>query len=148
LVGGAYFQGWVKPFLFPLLTLFISDVIVSFTIFAEFRVGILYSGWCWTYAAFALMVVAAKLLLKQVTIMNIVVGIFAITLIHWLVSNFGMCIQENRFSTSLYAEKLMTSLSLELRLLAGTVIFCVILFGGFALLTRRFPALRLDFQRS
>jgi hypothetical protein len=145
--GGAYFSGWLKPFLLPLLTLFISDVIVSFTLFAEFRVGLLYAGWFWTYAAFALMVVAAKLLMKYVTITNIVWAIFAITVIHWLVSNFGMCIQENRFSTALYAEKLRTSFSLELRLLAGTAVFSVILFGGFALLTRKFPALRFNVGR-
>ena len=145
--GGAYFSGWLKPFLLPLLTLFISDVIVSFTLFAEFRVGLLYAGWFWTYAAFALMVVAAKLLMKYVTITNIVWAIFAITVIHWLVSNFGMCIQENRFSTALYAEKLTTSFSLELRLLAGTAVFSVILFGGFALLTRKFPALRFNVGR-
>ena len=33
LFGGAYFNGHVKPYLFPLLTLFISDVVLSFTLF-------------------------------------------------------------------------------------------------------------------
>src|ERR1700754_3635787 len=55
LFGGAYFKGNVKPLLFPLLTLFLSDVVLAFTILSEHRVGLLYTGWVWTYGAFALM---------------------------------------------------------------------------------------------
>ena len=41
LFGGAYFTGKVKPFIFPLLALFMSDVILSYTIFSQFRQGLL-----------------------------------------------------------------------------------------------------------
>src|SRR5689334_19057918 len=54
LFGGAYFSGKGKAFGFPLLTLFISDLFLSFTLFNEFRSGLLYGGWYWTYGAFAL----------------------------------------------------------------------------------------------
>src|SRR5688500_12683869 len=54
LFGGAYFEGRVQPYLFPLLALFISDVVLCFTVYAGFREGLLYPGWYWVYAAFAL----------------------------------------------------------------------------------------------
>src|ERR1700730_850163 len=87
LFGGAYFKGKMKPFLFPLLTLFISDVILSFTVYSSFRTGLLYAGWYWTYAAFGLMALAGKMLIKEVNMKSVLVSILAITLIHWLVSD-------------------------------------------------------------
>src|ERR1044072_7516480 len=82
LFGGAYFSGNVKPFAFPLLTLFISDVVLSFTIMSEYRVGLLYTGWFWTYGAFALMTVAGKLIIRDITIKNIVIAVIVATCIH------------------------------------------------------------------
>src|SRR5689334_22653390 len=91
LFGGSYFRGYVKPLAFPLLTLFISDVILSFTILSQspFRSGLLYVGWFWTYAAFALIAIAGKLIIKEVTIKNIAIATVVATLIHWLISDVG-----------------------------------------------------------
>lgn len=143
LFGGAYFKGNVKPFLFPLLTLFISDVIVSFMIFPELRSGLLYTGWYWTYLSFALMVVVAKLILKKVSVLNLVIAAISATLIHWIVSDIGMCVQENHFSLGLYFEKLVKAVPYEIRFLQGTVIYGAILFGIFELLQRKYPSLYL-----
>jgi uncharacterized protein DUF6580 len=148
LFSSAYFKGWLTPFLFPLLTLFVSDVIVSFTVFSEFREGLLYAGWFWTYAAFALIVIGGKLIFNTVNLKNIVIAVICATSLHWLISNFGMCIRENQFSASMYGEKLISSLPYELRFLAGTALFSAILFGGFELLLKRYPALRFNVQKS
>jgi hypothetical protein len=139
LFGSAYFKGWTAPFAFTLLTLFISDVIVSFTVLAEFRVGLLYAGWYWTYAAFALIIVAGKFLLRKIILANIVVGVIAATVIHWLVANLGLCVQENNLSLAMYANKLGTSISYELRFFAGTALYSAVMFGGFALLSKKYP---------
>src|SRR5260221_12198147 len=71
LFGGAYFSNSWKAFGLPLLTLFIGDLILSFTVFREFRTGLLYTGWYWTYGAFALMVLTGKTLIKKVSVINI-----------------------------------------------------------------------------
>jgi hypothetical protein len=144
LFGGAYFKGNIKPFAFPLLTLLISDIIVAFTIFPELRVGILYAGWYWTYLAFVLITLAGKYLIKDIAIKNIVIAVVAATVIHWLVANVGMCVQENQFTASLYWQKLLSSITYELRFMAGTAFYCAIMFGGFELLQRRFPALSIN----
>jgi hypothetical protein len=148
LFGGAYLKGKITPILFPLLTLFISDVIVSFTIFPELRTGLLYAGWFWTYSAFALIALAGKLIIRRVNVKNIVLGVLAATLIHWLVSDIGMCTIENRFSFGLYLQKLGTAISYELKFLAGTAISSAIMFGCFEYLVRKLPSLQFHMQRS
>ncbi len=60
LFGGACFNKSWKAFSFPLLTLLISDLFLSFTVFNQYRTGLLYGGWYWTYGAFALMVLAGS----------------------------------------------------------------------------------------
>jgi hypothetical protein len=143
LFGGAYFNGHVKPYLFPLLTLFISDLVLSFTLFAEFRTGLLYSGWYWTYAAFALMAVAGKLLLKEVTIPKVIIATIVVTLIHWLVSDIGACVVENKLTLAFYINRLVTAIPYELRFLGGTAIYSALMFGVFELAQRKYTRLRL-----
>ncbi len=144
LFGGAYFKGNIKPFLFPLLVLLISDLIVSNTLFLEYSVGLLYSGWYWTYIAFALMALAAKFIIKKVNIKNIVIAVIVATFIHWIVSDIGMCVMENNFTLSLYGQKLITAIPFELRFMTGTAIFSVIMFGIFEFLQRKYPSLQFN----
>lgn len=143
LFGAAYFRGNVKPYLFPLLTLFISDLVLSYTLFAEFRNGsILYAGWHWTYLAFALMTAAGKLILKTVTVPRLVVSIVAATLIHWLISDIGACVAENKFTFAYYTGRLITALPYELRFMGGTAFFSAIMFGIFELVQRKYASLK------
>jgi len=142
LFGGAYFKGNIKPLLFPLLTLFISDVVLSYTKFADIRTGLLYAGWEWTYLAFALMAVAGKLIIKNVNIKNVAIAVVATTLIHWLVSDIGGCLQDNKFSFAVYGERLITAIPYEWRFLGGTAIYSALMFGLFEWLQRRYVALK------
>jgi hypothetical protein len=142
LFGGAYFKGNIKPLLFPLLTLFLSDVVLAFTVLAEHRTGILYAGWVWTYAAFALMAVAGKLIIKDITIKNIAIAVVVATCIHWLVSDLGGCVQENNLSMTVYVQRLMTALPYEWRFLSGTAIYSGLMFGIFEWLHRKYVALK------
>lgn len=142
LFGGAYFTGNIKPFAFPLLTLLISDVVLSFTIMSEFRVGLLYTGWVWTYLAFALMTVAGKLIIRDITVKNIAIAVVVSTLIHWLVSDIGGCLVAEKFSFTLYTQRLIAAIPYEWRFLGGTAIYGAVLFGLFEWLQRRYTSLQ------
>src|SRR4051812_24187621 len=72
LFGGAYFNSNSKAFSFPLLTLLLSDLILSLTVYKSFNAGFLYEGWYLVYFAFALMVLVGKLILKNVTAFTVV----------------------------------------------------------------------------
>jgi hypothetical protein len=142
LFGGAYFRGNVKPYAFPLLTLFISDLVLSFTILAPFRAGLLYSGWFWTYAAFALMTVAGKLIIRNITIKNIAIATVVATLIHWLISDIGACVVENKLTFAFYLQRLVTAIPYEWRFFGGTAIFSAVMFGLFEWLQRKYTSLQ------
>lgn len=144
LFGGAYFSGNIKPFAFPLLTLFISDVVLSFTLFSdsEYRDGLLYNGWVWTYGAFALMTITGKLIIREITIKNIAIAVVVSTLIHWLVSDIGACIVEKEFTFTLYTQRLIAAIPYEWRFLGGTAIYSGILFGLFEWLQTKYTALK------
>ncbi|MEL7145057.1 MAG: DUF6580 family putative transport protein, partial [Bacteroidota bacterium] len=88
LYGGAYFKGGMK-FIFPLVTLWISDLFINrFVYFGEWV--FFYEGFLWTYGAFALMVMVGKYLMKKVNAVNFLVSSLLITLIHWIVTDFGV----------------------------------------------------------
>jgi hypothetical protein len=146
LFGGACFNGYLKPFAFPLITLFISDVILSFTLLSSYRSGLLYQGWYWIYAAFALMTLAGKLIVKHATIKHIFFGIITVVLIHWLISDIGGCLHEKNISSmlSIYGQRLITAIPYELRFLGGTAIYGGIMFGFFEWLQKRYPKLSLQ----
>ncbi|WP_153796398.1 DUF6580 family putative transport protein [Foetidibacter luteolus] len=142
LFGGAYFKGNIKPYAFPLLTLLISDLILSFTIYAPYRTGFLYTGWYWVYAAFALMTVAGKYLIKEVNAKTVLAGVIASVLIHWLVSDIGGCLANEQPSFGVYLQRLAAALPYELRFFAGTSIYSVLMFGLFEWMQRRYPVLQ------
>ena len=144
LFGGAYFNGNVKPYAFPLLTLFISDIIVMNLFFAgsEYRSGLLYSGWVWTYLAFALMAIAGKLIIRDINIKNIAIAVVVSTLIHWLVSDIGGCLAENTLSFTVYQQRLITAIPYELRFLGGTAFFSALLFSAFEILQKKYTVLK------
>ncbi|PWT73159.1 MAG: hypothetical protein C5B59_14045 [Bacteroidetes bacterium] len=143
--GGAYFTGYSKPFVFPLLALFISDVVLSFTVFSSYRLGLLYAGWFWTYAAFALMTLAGKTLVKEVTVQRIALAVVATTLIHWLISDIGGCLMEKNAASilSVYGTRLVAAIPYELKFMTATAFYSAIMFGAFELLQKKFPSLRL-----
>ncbi|PWU04443.1 MAG: hypothetical protein C5B52_01535 [Bacteroidetes bacterium] len=145
LFSGAYFTGNLKPFAFPLLTLFISDLVLSFTVLSPYRIGLLYPGWFWTYSAFALMVVAGKLIINNVTLKNLVLGVIVVTLIHWLVSDIGGCLIDTRGVNkfSIYLERLVSAIPYELRFLGGTAIYSALMFGIFEWMKVRYASLKI-----
>ncbi len=143
--GGACFTGNVKPFAFPLLTLFISDVILSATVFAPYSNGLLYPGWYWTYLAFALMTLAGKWMVKEVKVKNIAAAALVSTVIHWLVSDIGAWQMGTLYPKTFqgYLDALVAAIPYEGRFLAGTAIYSAVMFGTLVWLQKRYPRLRL-----
>jgi len=150
LFGGAYFRGKIKPFVLFLFTLFISDVVLSFTIYSSFRTGLLYTGWYWTYAAFVLMVLTGKVLIKNVNVKNIFLSVIIITIIHWLVSDIGGCLSEKTTAAvlSLYGQRLITAIPYELNFFGGCLIYGALMFGSFEWLQSKYPKINLAHGKS
>lgn len=145
LFGGAYFNNRIKSVLFPILTLWMSDIILNrFVYYNEWR--FFYEGFFWTYGAYALMAVASRFIISKVTVTNIIMASLAATLIHWIGTSPGCFMVENSMYPKTwggYFTSLVAAIPFERNFLIGTLVYGGILFGGFELLQRRYSALRL-----
>jgi len=139
LFGGAYFNTNFKAFGFPLAILLLSDVFIAQTS----GYGFFYPGWYWTYIAFILMVFAAKFLLTKISVPGFITSVFAIVLIHWIVSDISAMYVPGLYEPTLagYWKCLVVAIPHELKFLYGTVIYGGVMFGAFELLKAKYPVL-------
>ena len=149
LFGGAYFKNDVKAFAFPLLSLFLSDFILSSTIFSQYSNGFLYDGWYWVYIAFALMVLVGKVMLKKINVVNFIGSALVVTFIHWIVTDLGVWYHNPMFTQNFagFWHALVLAIPFEGRFIAGTLIYGAIICGAFELLKLRYTVLKLQPQR-
>lgn len=145
LFGGAYFKGNIKPLIFPLMAIFISDVILFATVYKSYGNGFLYSGWYWVYASFVLMVLCSKIIIKKVTMQRVALAIVVSIFIHWVVSDIGEFIGSTTYPQTWagFNACLAAAIPYELRLLTSTIIYSAIMFGAFELMQRRYAALKV-----
>jgi hypothetical protein len=144
LFGGAYFSKSYKAFLFPLLTLWMSDIILNkFVYYGEWR--FFYEGFYWTYGSFVLIAFAGQWIIRKVTVTNVVLASFVAVLIHWIGTSPGcFVIAESMYPKTWagYFTSLVAAIPYEWNFLVGTLAYSGIFFGGFELLQKRFTALR------
>ena len=152
LFAGTYFGDRYKSYLFPLLILLISDVVLMQTIYSEYSSGLLYEGWYWNYAGFAAMVFIAEIFKKKVSFKSVLTISILAGFVHFVLSNFGVWLSGGMdFSTGLpYAKNwsgllncYVAAIPFFKNLLLGNVVFGFLLFGGFELAQKRFISLRI-----
>ncbi len=144
--GAAYFNNNVKSFSFPILTLLFSDILLSLTVYKSYSSGFLYEGWYWVYAAFALMVVAGKLVMKKVNVLSFLAATLITVLIHWIVTDFGIWYGSAFYPQTLagFWTVLAAAIPFEFRFLYGTLGYGAVMFGLFEALKLKFPVLNLS----
>ena len=152
LFGGAYFTGKWKAYAFPLITLLISDLIINLFIF-DGKYGVMYSKWYIIYGIFALIVFFGKILIKEVTIQNIVLASVVAALSHWLIADFTVWIGGGTdLRTMLPLTKNWAGLiqcyaqgfPFMKNFMMGNLVYSGILFGAFQFAEWRYPVLKLQ----
>ena len=108
LFGGAYFKNKFHAFLIPILSLFISDLIINnlflSAYFKEFT--FFYSGFLWQYASFILIILIGIFILKKFNFKKLLITTIGSSLIFFIITNFGVWI-----SGSLYSKDLLGLIS-------------------------------------
>lgn len=149
LFGGCYFTDKWKAYAVPLLTLWLSDLVLGYFIYYHKLVWF-YDGFLWTYAGFALMVMMGAFI-KKVNVKNVVLASVSAALVHLLISNFGVwlnriCITTGQpFTQDIQGLLLCYSLALPymMNMLIGNLVFGGIMFGAFEWAQKRYPQLQL-----
>lgn len=145
LFGGAYFSQRWKAFAFPLLTLFLGDIIIHTVIYNG-----KYMGRPLIYLSFSLMVLIGITLIRKVNVKNVVVSAVVSTLSFWLIADFavwmggGTDIRTQQPLARNFGGLLQCywqGLPYMINFLLGTLFYSAVMFSLFEWMQRRFPAL-------
>jgi hypothetical protein len=148
LFGGAYFTNRWQAIVLPMAAMLLSDTILEITTGYGFHSGMLI-----IYAAFTLVAVLGMNVLKKVNPVRVVAASVASSLIFFLITNFAFLYPEAAIPdptlgnyphnlTGIIASYTAGIPFLKNQIL-GDLFFSGVLFGGFALLQRRFAALKI-----
>lgn len=134
LFGGAQFADRRLAFLVPLAAMLLSDLCIG-----------LYSHMQWVYGSFALITCMGLWLRSRRTALGIAGASLVASTLFFLITNFGVWMD----STTTYANGLaglvacyVAALPFFGNTLLGDGFYCLVLFGGLALLEKRFAVLR------
>lgn len=151
LFGGAYFTNRWKAFGLPLLTLWLSDLVIN-VVLLNGQFGIMYSGWYWIYGIFALIVWYGKTILQKVSVKNVLVAALVASLSHWLLADTSVWLMGGTdLRTQLplsrdfagWQQCILQGVPFMRNFLAGTLAYGAVLFGGFEWLQTRYPKLAI-----
>jgi hypothetical protein len=143
LFGGTYFTDKWKAYLVPLVTLFISDLALSYVYFG--KLVFFYDGIIPVYISFGIMVLIGTFI-KKVSFVNVAVGLLAGVLVHWLLTDcpFIQIVPLYPKTLAGYGASLIAAIPFEKNMVLGDLVFGLILFGGFELAKRRYTFLRTE----
>jgi len=144
LFGGCYFSDKWKAYFLPLLTLWLSDLLLSyFVYYHDWR--LFYDGFLWAYGSFALMVLMGTFI-KKANINNVILASISAALAHWIITDFGVWMGGHLYPKT--TEGLITcyvaAIPYMKNMLIGNLVFSGIMFGIFELAQRKFPILSLS----
>lgn len=141
--GGAYFTDKWKAYLTPLITLFLSDLVIQGVVYQGKYGFPLYEGWYWIYGAFALIVFVGNYVVKHVSIVSIVLASCIAALTHWIVTDFGVWLgAANGIYTKDFNGFILCytmAIPYMLKFLMGTLFYSAIMFGVYELVKRKLP---------
>ena len=148
LFGGAYFTNRWQAIILPMAAMLLSDTILEITTGWGFH-----SGMIIVYVAFALVSVLGMVLLKNVNPARIIAASLISSLVFFLITNFAFFYPESAIADQNLGSYphnfsgIIASYTAGLPFLKnqvlGDLFFSGVLFGGFALLQRRFEALKM-----
>ncbi|WP_233496620.1 DUF6580 family putative transport protein [Mucilaginibacter hurinus] len=141
LFGGAYFTDKWKAYLVPLVTLFLSDMVINY-MYAERNI-IDYSATFWVYLSFAIMVFIGTQI-KKPNFINVTAGSLLSVIIFWLLTDLPWLYGGELYPHTLagYGQSLVAAIPFQKNMLFGDALFGLLLFGGFELAKTKFVSLR------
>jgi len=141
LFGGTYFTDKWKAYLVPLVSLFISDMVINYLYTS--RLSIDYTATLWVYLSFAIMVFIGTRI-KKVNFLSVGAASLLSVVIFWLLTDFPWLYGGNLYPHTLagYGQSLVAAIPFQRNMLYGDVLFGLLLFGGFEIAKSKYSVLR------
>lgn len=134
LFAGAVLADRRLAFIVPLLTLWLSDLVLNNVVYSQYYEGFVWAGEgvVWSYLAFALIVLMGRVAQVGRSASRVVGGSFAAALLFFLVSNFGVWMSGTMYPMTM--EGLIACYTAAIPFFgytaAGNLFFAVALFGA------------------
>jgi hypothetical protein len=134
LFSGAYIGRRTLAFIGPLAALFLSDLVLG-----------AYAGMLFQYASVALIVLLGSLALSRVTVLRLAGAALASSLLFFALSNLGVWLVSGMYPQTFagLVGCYVAAIPFFQNTVAGDLFYTVLLFGGFSLLERFMPRLRV-----
>ncbi len=135
LFSGAYLGRRSLAFAAPLAALLLSDLVIGF-----------YPELVFVYVAVAATVLLGWAVARRRTLLRVAAAAVAASVLFYLLTNFGVWLVMDYYPKT-FAGLIacyVAAIPFFQNTLAGDLFYCGLLFGGFALLERAVPALRLE----
>jgi hypothetical protein len=139
LFGGAYFQRRWAAFLVPMAALLASDVVLYLVLYGNQGFSVTSMKYVW----FALTVLLGMALRGNVTFSRVTAAAIAASVMFFLLSNFHVWLGSRTYpqTPAGLLACYIAAVPFAMNMLAGNLFYCAILFGGWELLSRRWPIL-------
>ncbi|MDD4429855.1 MAG: hypothetical protein PHF61_00380 [Bacteroidales bacterium] len=148
LFGAAYFSRKSLALLVPVLSMWLSDLVINNIVYSQYFDGFVwfYQGFYWTYLSFPLIGVVGLVLLKRVKTHTVFVGSLIASMVFYLVSNFGVWVSGTMYTKDFSG--LITCYIAAIPFFKNTVlgdfVYCAVLFGGYEFVRSKIPVLRFQ----
>lgn len=132
LFGGAYFNKKSFAFAVPLAAMFLTDLIIGF-----------HSGMWIVYLSFALIVVIGMLILKKVSVKNVVLASVTASISFFIITNFGVWAFGTMYPKNITGliECYVAAIPFIHNTLIGDLFFSGIMFGVYEFAKTKLPVL-------
>ena len=133
LFGGAYFSKKSFAFAIPLLAMFVTDAIIGF-----------YSYAWMVYISFALIVLLGIVMLKKVSVKNVVLASVTASVSFFVITNFGVWMLGTLYpkTPAGLMESYIAAIPFFQNSLIGDLFFSGVMFGVYELVKHKVPALQ------
>jgi hypothetical protein len=141
LFGGAYLKNKYHALIIPLLSLWISDLVINNFILSYYsNFTWFYPGFIWQYASFILIIIVGYFFLKKLNFKNVFVTTISSSILFFLITNFGVWISGTMYAFDL--QGLITCYVMALPFFKGTLLgficYSTFLFGVLEFSKRKF----------
>ncbi|MFN3871703.1 MAG: DUF6580 family putative transport protein [Ignavibacterium sp.] len=132
LFGGAYFNKKSFAFAVPLAAMFLTDLIIGF-----------HSGMWIVYLSFALIVVIGMLMLKKVSVKNVVLASVTASISFFIITNFGVWASGTMYPKNIAGliECYVAAIPFIQNTLLGDLFFSGVMFGVYEFAKAKLPVL-------
>lgn len=133
LFGGAYFNKKSFAFAVPLAAMFLTDAIIGF-----------YSSAWLTYLSFALIVVLGIVMLKKISVKNLILASLTASVSFFAITNFGVWALGTLYAKTPagFMESYIAAIPFFQNALIGDLFFVGVMFGVYELVKHKVPVLQ------